>query len=93
MNQDDGEYGVPDEESPEITDEEWLWFVRAEDFDGFAGVHAFLREREDFLREAEAAGIPRTAFLSLEPNKPGFIRRATEALEAAARAGRLHAAE
>ena len=88
----DDEYGVPDEENPEITDEQWKWMVRGADFSGFEATHAFLRDREAFLDEAEAAGIPREAFLSLDPNKPGFIERATAALEAAARAGR-HAAE
>jgi hypothetical protein len=86
------EYGVPDDENPEWTEEDFLWAVSGIDFGGFAATHAFLEERGNFLREAEAAGIPRASFLGLEPRKPGFIERATAALEAAARAGR-HAAE
>ncbi len=88
----DDDFGTPDEESPEITEEQVLWAVRAIDFPDFNSSHAFLTEREAFLRDAEEAGIARAAFLSLDPNKPGFIQRATAALEAAARAGR-HAAE
>ena len=88
----DDDFGTPDEESPEITEEQMLWAVRAKDFPNFDASHTFLIDRETFLREAEAAGISRSAFLSLDPNKPGFIERATAALEAAARAGR-HAAE
>ena len=88
----DDDFGNPDDESPEITEEQMLWAVRAKDFSDFDASHAFLIDRESFLREAEEAGIPRAAFLSLDPNKPGFIERATTALEAAARAGR-HAAE
>jgi hypothetical protein len=89
----DDDFGTPNDESPEITEEQLVWAVRAKDFTNFEASHAFLMEREDFLKEAAAEGIPREAFLGLEPNKRGFIQRATKALEAAAKAGRMHAAE
>lgn len=82
---DDGEARAP-------TKEEWKWAVSATDFPDFDATAVFVEERELFLRAAAKAGIARKSFLSFEPNKPGFIERATAALEAAARAGR-HAAE
>lgn len=88
----DEEFGVPDDESPEITEEQWKWAVHAVDFPDFDATSIFVEERELFLRAAAKAGIARETFLSFAPNKPGFIQRATDALEAAARAGR-HAAE
>ena len=65
------------DDAPELTDEMMLWAVRAADFNGdhFA-VEAFMSSREDFLRKAEAAGVPREAFLPFDPNTPGFEERA-----------------
>lgn len=74
------------------TKEEWLWFARNEEFDGFDAVIAFLTEREAFLEEAEALGIDRSAFLPFDPTRPGFIERARGALEALLERTR-HAAE
>ena len=81
----DGEARLP-------TKEEWKWAVSATDFPDFMSAARFVEERTLFLHAAEQAGIARASFLSFEPNKPGFIERATAALEAAARTGR-HAAE
>ena len=67
--------GVPDGESPEWTDEDFLWSVANSDFADHGAVMAFLTHREDILRAADAAGIPRTAFLPYAPNKPGFEAR------------------
>lgn len=79
----DDEYGVPDEESPELTDDFFLWAVRAQDFGGdHMASHAFLVSREAFFRSAEAAGMTRESFLPFAPTKPGFFERATAALEA-----------
>ena len=79
----DWEYGTPDDESPEITDEMMVWAVRARDFGGDpAAVVAFMQARSDFLRAAEAAGVPREAFLPFRPNEPGFMDRAREAFTA-----------
>ena len=71
------EYGTPDEESPEWTEEQFLWSVSAGDFGGdIQAVTDFLTSRETILRAAEAIGIPRETFLPFEPNKPGFEERA-----------------
>jgi hypothetical protein len=79
----DWEYGTPDEESPELTDEELRWAVRSADFGGdFMAVERFLTDRAEFLRDAEAAGMPREAFLPFRPNEPGFMERAREAFTA-----------
>ena len=78
-NIDEPEYGVPDEENPEWTDEDWLWAVRHADFGSHVAVHNFLIRRREILEAAEAAGIPRAAFLELEPNKPGFEDRVKQA--------------
>ena len=77
MTSPDDEYGTPDEENPEWTDEDFLWAVKARDFDGdILKVHKFLRSRENFLRGAKEAGLPREAFLALEPNMGGDTCRA-----------------
>ncbi len=81
-----------DGEARSLTRQEAKWLVRATDFPDFDATAIFLEERELFLRAAAKAGIERKSFLSFDPNKPGFIERATAALETAARAGR-HAAE
>ena len=81
-----------DGEARSLTRAEAKWLVRAADFSGFEATMAFMDERSAFLRAAEQAGIARETFLPFSPNKPGFIERATAALEAAARAGG-HAAE
>jgi hypothetical protein len=75
------------------TPEEERWMVRGADFGDFDGVRKFLQERADFLKAAAALGLEPEAFLAFDPSKPGFIQRATAALEAAAKAGRMHAAE
>jgi hypothetical protein len=82
---DDGEARTP-------TAEEWRWAVRAKDFEGFDGPHKFLTARAAFLRKADALGIDRDVFMAFEPNKPGFIERATEAFDTLVKSTR-HAAE
>jgi hypothetical protein len=79
-------------EARPLTAAERKWTVFAGHFPDFETTMAFMTERETFLRAAEDAGVPRTAFLGLQPNKPGFIERATAAMLAIAKAGR-HAAE
>jgi hypothetical protein len=71
------------DDAAEPTEAEALWAVRSRDFknDGDATT-IFVVEREAFLREAEAAGVPRAAFLPFEPNKPGFMDRAREVFTA-----------
>jgi hypothetical protein len=77
---------VDDEgEARELTDEDFVWMVRAEDFGGFIEANAFLDRREEILRAAEQAGIPREAFLELEPSKPGFEDRVAAAIRAFAK--------
>lgn len=71
--------GVPDDESPEWTDEDFLWSVRNDDFDNHMAVLDFLTHREEILRAAEAVGIARAAFLPYEPSKPGFEARVAAA--------------
>ncbi len=71
--------GEPDEESPEWTDDDFLWSVFAGDFGSFAESHAFLLRREAILRAAESKGLKREAFLPLAPNKPGFEDRVADA--------------
>jgi hypothetical protein len=92
MTHPDDEFGTPDEENPEWTHEDMLWAVWAPDFGGHDASSAFLLEREKFLDGQKLAGIPRETFLSLEPNKPGFIERATIVLENALKSAK-HAAE
>ena len=75
------EFGEPDDESPEWTDEDTRWAVRAWDFPNHAAAHAFLVRREGFFDIAEAAGISREAFMALEPSKPGFEERASVVLD------------
>lgn len=77
----DDEYGTPDEENPEWTDEDFLWAVWAKDFGSYEASVAFLIERQKFLNSVKAAGLPREAFLSLKPTKLGFVERATQVLE------------
>ena len=71
--------GVPDDESPEWTEEDFAWSVNNTDFGGFAAAMAFLTHREEILRAADAAGIPRAAFLQYAPGKPGFEARVAAA--------------
>lgn len=78
--------GVPDDESPEWTDEDFLWSVAFSDFGDHAAVIAFLTHREEILRAAKAVGIPRAAFLPFEPGKPGFEARVAAAYGPLARA-------
>ena len=79
----DDEYGVPDEESPELTEDFFLWAVRAQDFEGdFMKSHAFLMKRTTFFDTAKAIGFEKEAFLPFQPNKPGFFDRVTTAFEA-----------
>jgi hypothetical protein len=88
----DSAFGVPDDDSPEWREDDFLWAVRGADFPDIAAVTDFLRAREAFLRQAEALGLARSALLPFEPTKPGFIERATAALAAIAEHGK-HAAE
>ncbi len=88
----DEEDGIPDDESPEWTDEDTLWSVKGADFGGFMAAMKFLQSRAAFLKAAEAAGIERAAFLPFDPSKPGFEERARKAFETFLNATR-HAAE
>ncbi len=66
----------------ELMSEDFSWFVSATDFtDQFAALQ-FLRDRNAFFRRAEKLGFEREAFLPFEPNKPGFVERATKAVDA-----------
>lgn len=73
------QYGVPDDESPEWTDEDFLWAVQAKDFPTHMASYEFLKHREEILRAADAIGIPRSAFLPFAPTKPGFEARVAAA--------------
>ena len=75
----------------ELTEEDFVWFVKSEDFGGFLAANAFLDRREEILRAAEDAGIPREAFLALAPSKPGFEERVAAAIRAFAKNARLAA--
>lgn len=75
----EAEFGVPDEDTPEWTDEDFLWAVRAMDFGGHAASLAFLMRRQDILRAAASLGIPKETFLPFAPTKPGFEQRITAA--------------
>jgi hypothetical protein len=86
MTDDDGEVR-------ELTDEDFLWMVKDQDFGGFEGVHAFLDRRTAILRTAEAFGVPEEAFLGMEPSKPGFEARAVAALRAILKVAEEKAAE
>jgi hypothetical protein len=81
----DGEARTP-------TAEEWRWAVRAIDFSGFKEMNKFMTDRRNFLREAQALGFEPETFLAFRPGKPGFIERATEAIDALVKKTR-HAAE
>lgn len=73
---DDEEFGIPDDENPEWTEETFRWSVKVVDFGGdITKVHEFLIRRSQILRAAEALGIPRDVFLPFEPAKPGFEER------------------
>ena len=74
--------GVADDESPEWTDDDFLWSINNTDFGGHAAALEFLTRREEFFRAASKVGFEREAFLSLLPSKPGFLERAATALEA-----------
>jgi hypothetical protein len=86
------EFGLPDDENPEWTDESELWSVQNADFGGVFGAVEFLRARKTFFDDARSVGLEREAFLPYEPSKPGFIERATAAIEKLASL-RAHAAE
>jgi hypothetical protein len=76
----------------DLTDAEYSWAVRDEDFGGVLGSLAFLKDREAFFAIAEKLGMEREAFLAFAPSKPGFIERATDAMDALVKQVR-HAAE
>ena len=78
--------GVPDDESPEWTNADFLWSVNGADFGGHIGAIAFLDQREAILTAGMAAGIPREAFLKFAPNKPGFEARVAAAFGPLAKA-------
>jgi hypothetical protein len=86
------DFGVPDDDNPEWTDEDELWSVKDADFGGLLGSVEFLRARKAFFDDAKSVGLERDAFLPYEPSKPGFIERATAAIEKLANL-RGHAAE
>ena len=68
---------LDEDDAPELTEERARWLVASQDFGGdIEQVCAFITAREEILRAAEAAGIPRETFLPFEPNKPGFEERA-----------------
>jgi hypothetical protein len=82
-----------DGEARELTDEDFVWMVRTADFGGEDEVHAFLDRRSAILRAAEQFGVPEEAFLAMEPSKPGFEKRAVEALRAILKVAEEKAAE
>ena len=84
--------GVPDDENPEWTDEDFLWSVNNADFGGFKAAMAFLVHREEILRAAASKGLNREIFLPLLPSKPGFEDRVADAFGEVMRA-LPHAAE
>ena len=84
--------GVPDDESPEWTENDFLWSVAFADFGDHRAVFDFLARRESILRSAESKGLKREAFLPLLPNKPGFEERVADAFGEVMRA-LPHAAE
>ena len=76
----------------ELTDEDMSWFVAASDFPDQAAALQFLSDRNVFFRMAESLGFEREAFLSFAPNKPGFVERASNAVDALSQQTK-HAAE
>jgi hypothetical protein len=86
------DFGVPDEENPEWTDQDELWSVKDADFGGVIGAVEFLRARKVFFDDARSVGLEREAFLAFKPSKPGFVERAQSALERLIKL-RTHAAE
>jgi hypothetical protein len=82
-----------DGEARELTDEDFLWMVRAQDFGGFLEANGFLDRRSAILRAAEEFGVPEEAFLEMQPSKPGFERRVVEALRAVLKVAEAKAAE
>lgn len=76
----------------ELTDGDFVWAVRSEDFGGHLDSVVFLKNREHFFAIAEKLGMEREAFLSFAPSKPGFTERATAAMETIINQAR-HAAE
>ena len=88
----DDEYGVPDDENPEVTEEQFRWSVKTEDFaDIFASI-AFLERRAKVLDAGAAAGLDRDFFWQFQPTKPGFEDRVAAALQSVLASIR-HAAE
>ena len=81
-----------DGEVRDLTDDDFVWTVRSEDFGGHLDSVAFLKNREHFFAVAEKLGMEREAFLSFAPSKPGFIERATDAMKTIIDQAR-HAAE
>lgn len=76
----DGDFGVPDDENPEWTDETFRWAVKTQDFGGdISRVHEFLIRRAEILRAADSLGIPRAIFLPFAPTTPGFEDRIASA--------------
>lgn len=75
------EPGVPDDENPEWTDEDFRWAVRAEDFRGnHLAVHEFLNRRLEIFRAGAAIGLEKEYFWQFAPTKPGFEDRVAAAL-------------
>ena len=86
------EYGVPDDENPEVTEEQFRWAVKTQDFGDVFASTAFLTRREEILRAGEAAGLTREYFWQFQPTKPGFENRVAAALQSVLASIR-HAAE
>lgn len=76
------EFGIPDDDTPEWSDEDFLWPVRAVDFGGHAASLSFLIRRQEIRRAAALLGIPKETFLPFAPTKPGFEERITAAFGA-----------
>ena len=75
------EPGVPDDENPEWTDEDFRWAVRDQDFGGtFQAVHDFLIRRSEILRAGASIGLDKEYFWQFAPTKPGFEDRVAAAL-------------
>ena len=65
----------------DLHDDEMPWLIRAADFPGgLEEMARFSLEREQFLDALADEGIPREAFLALEPSKPGFLDRVRAAM-------------
>lgn len=90
LQQDD--FGAPDDENPEWTDDDFEWAVESQDFSDIFAVTEFLARRAEILQAGESAGMDRAFFWQFQPTKPGFEDRVAAALQSVLASIR-HAAE